>query len=651
MTSPQHPGFSAPWRVVDSQWFPFAQLGCAAVAGLLWFPDTSRGWVIGIALAPLMVRLLAGRMPVRATPLDAPQLIFLLTACLGLWACYDQDGARAIFHSPVGWQKLWGLLLATLVFYGLAAMETETQLRWTLGLLASFGAGVAAWFTATNDWTANPADLDFITRLGTTIQAWLPSLPGHRVNANVAGGAIASLLPLSLGLVAGAKSGGAERRWPWMVWGLGTGVVMALGLFLTASRGAWVGVIGGLALGIAWWLAGRLVRGRRRIAAFIGLVVLATLAGAMAVALIPPLRAATLGSQAAANRGGIFSEAALLVRDYPFTGSGLGVFPLVHSTYALMIHVPILTHAHAMLLDVAVEQGVLGAMAAAAVLVGAGWLGLRTLAHAEGPQPALAVGLLSLAILIVHGLADDLLYSSRGILLLWVPVGLVIAAWRGEVLSGAKEQGDRETGRGGDGERGRKWWGLVAVALGALVLLAVIGRPVAALWYANLGAAAQMRAELPHYDYNHFDNPSLDQIRQQEDLSAAEAYSHRALAIDAGQVTARTRLAQIAMSREDYQAALEHAQAAWKAGHKDRVTRLLLGDALAAQGRIEEAAEVVRGLEWAEMRLNGQAWYRYWINQDWQRAAYAWRAVLLLDPQDAYATGWVGQAEERADKQ
>jgi hypothetical protein len=78
------------------------------------------------------------------------------------------------------------------------------------------------------------------------------------------------------------------------------------------------------------------------------------------------------------------------------------------------------------------------------------------------------------------------------------------------------------------------------------------------------------------------------------------------------------------------------------------VARLVLGDALVAQGSLEEAAVAVRGLDWAEMRLDGQAWYRYWVNQDWQRAAYAWRAVLLLDPEDAYARGWVGQAEERA---
>jgi thioredoxin-like negative regulator of GroEL len=186
------------------------------------------------------------------------------------------------------------------------------------------------------------------------------------------------------------------------------------------------------------------------------------------------------------------------------------------------------------------------------------------------------------------------------------------------------------------------------MALLGLLLLGLFGRTLAAAWYADLGAVTQTLVELPPYDYNHFDDPTLDQIRQREDLSAAETYFDRALALDPGQVTARTRLAHIALARGEYETALAHTQAAWDAGHRDRVTRLLLGDALAAQGQVEGAAAVVQGLEWAESRLNGQAWYRYWVSEDWQRAAYALRAVLLLDPQDAYAGSWVDQAEERA---
>jgi predicted Zn-dependent protease len=160
-----------------------------------------------------------------------------------------------------------------------------------------------------------------------------------------------------------------------------------------------------------------------------------------------------------------------------------------------------------------------------------------------------------------------------------------------------------------------------------------------------------MRVELSLYDYNHFDSPTLDQIRQGADLSTAETLFTQALALDPGQVTARTRLAGIALSRGKHAQALTHAQAAWDAGHRDRVTRLLLGDALIATGKVEAGVELVRGLAWAEGRLDLQAWYRYWVNGDYHRAADAWRAVAQLNPENSHAIYWIKEAEARAENQ
>ena len=75
---------------------------------------------------------------------------------------------------------------------------------------------------------------------------------------------------------------------------------------------------------------------------------------------------------------------------------------------------------------------------------------------------------------------------------------------------------------------------------------------------------------------------------------------------------------------------------------RDVVTRLVYSDALAANGRPEAAAKAVAGLTWAEPRLLGQAWFRYWLNQDYRRAADAWQAVLLLNPQvSGVKPGWI----------
>ena len=617
-------------RLVEDPWFSSLRLGTASAAWVVWVWKPSLGWVLALAAVPWLLQALVGKLSFQPTFLDVSLVLFLLTAGVGLWAGYDRDGSRAVYANPIGWQKLWGLLLAGLFYYALAAMKTPAARRRALGLLVGLGAVVSVVFIATHDWAAEPSKWEPITRLGKLIHTPLPSLPGGFLNPNVTAGIVAPLLALSLGLTAESRRGRARL---WMAWGLLTGAIMALALLLTTSRGAWMGVGGGLALAVAWWLTGRLGLKERRLWVFAALVTLGGLAGILAVVGIPTLRAVTLESFAFTNRLNIFSQAALLVRDYPFTGCGLGNFPLVHSTYALLIHVPVLAYAHALLLDIAVEQGILGALAATVMWGGAGWLGLQELSNAEGPRPMLAAGLLSLPVLIIHGLVDDAVYGSWFILLLWAPAGIVVAALRG-----------RNPGRS---VTGRKRWLVMGGILG-VVLLLFSGRRLAAAWHADLGAVAQTQAELRAYDCKHFDNPTLDQIRQREDLSMAEAYFSRALALDPSQVTARTRLAHIALGRGEYEQALEHVQAAWEAGHRDPVTRLLLGDALVAQGQVEEAAAVVQGLERSKGRLNGQAWYRYWINEDWQRAAYTWQAVLLLDPQDAYAGAWVEQAEERA---
>jgi hypothetical protein len=74
----------------------------------------------------------------------------------------------------------------------------------------------------------------------------------------------------------------------------------------------------------------------------------------------------------------------------------------------------------------------------------------------------------------------------------------------------------------------------------------------------------------------------------------------------------------------------------------------VLGDALVAKGRVEQAAAVVKGLEFGESRLRGQAFYRYQQHGDWQRAAYALRTVLALDPGNESVRSAAARAEEKA---
>ncbi|HOU11893.1 MAG TPA: O-antigen ligase family protein [Anaerolineae bacterium] len=586
-------------------WLSVARLSVVLIAWGMWVAWPAWGWAaVIVAAAPWMGQWLIKRKTPRWTALDAALLLFLLSAGVGLWAGYDRSGVHAIFPAyPMGWAKLWGLLLAAPLYAALAALTMETARRWAVALLTGIGAAVALLFSMTHFGIAPPA----LAR----VAGWL--IP----NDNVIAGVIAPLLVLDVGMLLTPRGdGSAMWKSRLQYWGIATGLVMLAALPLTGSRGAWIALGAALGLATLWQGARRCGRAWLRIGVFTGGLTVGVLLGGWLV-VRSGLWATVIHHPDIANRLWIFLRGLLLVRDYPFTGSGLGHFALVDSTYAQLIHVPTLPFSHALLLDVAVEQGVVGTLAMIAVWISALWQGLWALARAEKRLPLLGAGLLALIVIIVHGLGDDALYSSRWSAFLWMPVGVIVAAQR--------DASDVPVW-----QRRIERIGAAALAVGLAVALFALRQALVPAWYANLGALAQTRAELPWYNYQQFDNPTLDQIRQRGDFSVAEAYFNLALTFDTGQPTARTRLAQMALARGDYDAALLHAQAAWDAGHRDRVTRLLFSDALTANGKVAQAASVAWGLTWADGRLEGQAFYRYQQQSDWRRASYAKHVARLL---------------------
>ena len=577
-------------------------LGGVLAAWVVWAAEPSRSWAALAALA-LAAGVGLARRTLRFTGVELPLLLFLATAAFSVLLAPEQDGSRAIFTNPIGWQKFGGLLLATALFYATTLFVRKHEQLWMLGLLSALGAAIAALFIGLHDWAANPAPLAAITRLGMQLQRLLPLPPFRSTpNANVTASAAAPLLIAALSLF---WMGFRARRWPAMLWGAATATLMGLALLLTFSRGAWMAVgAAGALCGLAW-----LTRGKWQW--FLGSLLVVVLLSGGALLSSAPLRALLFETASDSNRLALFAQGWLLVRDYPFTGFGLGNYAMVHSAYALLLHVAVLPHGHSLPLDLWMEQGLVGLLAFGALWMAVAFVGLRTFFRRQG-TPLLPVGLLVMVVVSLHGLVDDPLYSSRTVLLLLLPPGLILA------------------GLGAGSRPAWRWQAcfagvLVLVGLGAALLPS--GR---ALWYTNLGAVMQTQVELRLYDSRRFNELTLDQVRQQSDLSAAEAYYRRALALDAAQVTAHTRLAQIALSRNDYEAALYHAETAWNAGNRDRVTRLLYGDALVAHGRVTEAVEIVQGLPWAKDRLLGQAWARYHLGGDKLREAYAREAAQAL---------------------
>jgi O-antigen ligase len=407
-------------------------------------------------------------------------------------------------------------------------------------------------------------------------------------------------------------------------------VVAAAAAFLAVSRGAWLGLAA--AAVVAGWY-GRRVRalpsprdarlGRAVIIAALAVLSLPALLAIIHVPIADRLLGGVSLGDSVVSRTAVWRDARVLIGDYPFTGSGLGSTPMVYSTYVLLIHDAYLAHAHSLLLQITIEQGIAGGALFAAMVGGACWAVVverRTARRARTGSAALRVAALaSLTALVVHGAVDGGLYASKAALLLFAPLGMAYGLAR---ESAARPEGDARRGTA-------LLFLLAALAAGLLLLPAV-----RAAAQANIGALDQTRSELAAYHWPQV--PLQDVLRRPGgvDLSAAEARFRAALALDPENVTANRRLGQIALANEERVAARRYLNAAYAAGPAERPTRQMLGELAALDGDAAQAASLWRGIEFAGAGLQVRKWwYGSYLGQPQAAEALA-RAEVTLDDRD-----------------
>lgn len=564
--------------------------------------------------------------------LVAPWLLFGVSAALA--AGYSFAQAQAAL-------QLMRILAAFALFCALAeAGEKEIRLAGWVSLVGAGAAGLL--WTVTHDFTSQAEKFALINQAGRAINALFWSAPRWNISGNVAGGVLAMAAPLGAGLVYLAWR---KRRWGELILAGLTTLLVLGGLLMTSSRGAMLGLAAACGLGfLAWaqrrwlplnpgktlfWSAG----GLGAALALLGLSLsgnLERLAGAV------PDPTGSLQSRIQIWRQGWF-----LVQDYIFTGAGLSAFPIVFSIYSLLIHVPFHEHMHNIFLETWFEQGVLGVLAmlwGMGVVAGWAWraLSVTSASPTDLRQRALGwAGVVALIAMGVHGLLDVVFYLKPTMPLVGLAAGFAAQ------LAPARDE--RATTAGSAfWRRAALVGGLTAIGLGLIYY-----RPLFALGYANLGALLQTRAEMTAYDSARFDNPTLDRLRRELNLSPAIRSFERALEYQPGNRTALERMAEIELSRGAYSQAKEKMEQAWDAGYRDQTTRMLLSDAWLANGSPENAVELIGGIPQAEGRVWFQAWYRYWLGEDYRRAMDAWRAALLLDPRSEDALYMIEQAREK----
>jgi hypothetical protein len=591
-------------------WFALVELAAAALASAIWYLFPWRGaWPLLIGLAPRAVRLLRTGRPFPLTGFEVPLLVFLLTAAAAVWSAPDGEVAAAKFWLVVGGVVLFYAFVGIGDVASRDAFAQGSGIGSRIGLsgveigarvLAGLGAAVAMYFVATHDWEQFPVKVAALERLGRALQALLPALPGQPLNPTVAGGLLALSIPFTLGLLRVQLSRAAGRGR--LAVAAGLLAIILVGLALTVDRGSWLALAALAGVAALWLALGRLApqpgRRWRLLLAVLAVLMVGLLAAVWLRPGLLPAAMAQLPGGSTLGRLTLYRDGLALARDYPFIGAGLGSYMMLYSTYQLLIHVGFTPHADNLLIDLAIEQGVVAALALVsmwlAAAAGAGWLvsggGEETVGR-QGEGLWAGVALLALLALAVQGMVDDAFYSGGAVALLFVPLAFAVPALRRARLA-------RRINLAAAG----------AIVAGALLVAALPA--LRAAWSANLGAVEQSRAELAVYSWPEW--RLQDEVRRQLDLSRAIGHFEQALALDAGNFSANRRLGQIALSLGDYEAALEYLQRAYAAMPGDNATRQLYGEALIANGQLAEGARLWQTVNQEQGQLQARLfWYEY----------------------------------------
>jgi len=376
---------------------------------------------IGLGLAFLLLRWLVYRRLSLRTPVDWGTVGLLLMLPVTLWVTAYPDETRLQVLRLLSGMFLFYSLVNGLVGAGgtLQAVQMR-RLRWAVWALGLVGVGMAAFALVSVRW--NEYKLSFIPA---GLYNWLPRLVSDTVHPNVMAGALVILIPLLLGWLLFAWGDRARGERMGLLLAVG---FMLLVLLLTKSRGAWIGLAAALVV-LVWlrWHWSALV---------LGLAAAWTVwAASLGWSTLLEVLTAYEALSGLEIRLEIWSRGLYMIRDFPFTGVGMGSYgPLADRLYPFFLQPPgSIPHAHNLFMQVAVDLGIPGLVAWLVVFTGAAtcaWRVWRTGQRQGNPWMwALGAGLIASQVaLLVHGLTDATTWGLRPAPLVWALWGLACAA-------------------------------------------------------------------------------------------------------------------------------------------------------------------------------------------------------------------------------
>jgi putative inorganic carbon (HCO3(-)) transporter len=371
--------------------------------------------LVAILFWPL--RWALNRRPTLPTPANLPILILLLMLPVSLWASPLPE--KTLLQAL---RLLVGILLFYALLNGLVTLSRLLAACWAsagLSLLLSLAALVSV------NWPQGKIPL-----IPARLVALFPPQISDTVHANVMAGALALLLPFPLAAFLWNFSPLKSRliALPLRLTALLIAACVAAVLLLTQSRGGYLAAVAALVV---------LLTLRLRRWGWLVPLACAALSTYLLWRYPNALEILASGSGAANSlevRQEIWSRALFIIRDFPLTGIGMGLFTEVaDALYPFFLSEPgAVSHAHNLLLQIAVDLGLPGLIAWLALLIvviAGAWRAYRCAPTAVPHLSSIGAALLAtLAALLVHGLFDAVAWGLRPAVITWGVFGMAVAA-------------------------------------------------------------------------------------------------------------------------------------------------------------------------------------------------------------------------------
>lgn len=567
----------------------------AWVFPLLWVGATKQlsPLVITIALFLAALPLIFPKnilgAPLRRNSLNGGVFLFGLTALGGVWVSYNPRLSLPMFFSVLG-------ALGVFMIFANATLSSKDL----SAIIAGAGGVLAFYFISQYSYLNYDTEIGFFPTLGRFTGSIFPAWGHFSPHPN----AVATFL-VGAFFLAAVCVWQTRNHWRW-AWGTVL-LLIVYGILVSNSRGAWMGLSVSVILVLILYAKDRW----RRVVGIVFGIVLGGGVGLLGIAALTGRISELSGIRALAavvgSRWMLYRNSWHLLADFPLTGVGLGdAFAMTYSRYQLLIDVPYLYYPHNIFLAIWLGQGILG------VLVW-GWIIIqfyRLVWRVEKSTPynrrllRFRAGWLAVTATLAHGLFDSAQFSPDHwtLSMLFALMGMSVLVGR-RILRGESEYQAQQW------RTAHRW--RIGLSFGALFIIVAMlfSQQIDELWHINIGSIYHARADL------NVDDPRMPAVVS---MAHAQRAFEAVLAMDAENPVANRHLGMVALSQDDFPAAVSYLEKSYAQEYYNQPTIKGLGYAYLWTSQMQPAEALFQRVEFKSRlleELNHWVWLRNMQNQ------------------------------------